>query len=243
MTAMYFKIPVNFYEKFEIRKLNLENVDEVSTFIKEYYTTRSPIGAIFGERLEDTQALDVMRLNEKLKGSKGFGCYEKDKEEIIGVAFGTIHKPDPSSPCPIGEYLNDLPSIPLVEQFVQEFESDLHERLNVRKIMLGEMLTVHPDYTGSGISDVFLDKIFGEAIQAECESYVCLALSFYMQRKLEKLGFSLLKEAKYSDWVDPKTGSKPDLHLSPIHSHIKMYHTSVPPHACKSEFQQRCLDS
>jgi len=220
---------------FEIRKLNWKNVDEVTPFIKDYNSPRSPFGSIFGECLEDTQAVDEMRLREKLKGSIGFGCYEKGKEEVTGVAFGTIHKPDPSRPYWIGEYLNDLPSLPLSERFLQWFESDLHERLNVRKFMLAEMVTVHPDYTGLGISDAVLGNIVDAAIQADCESLLFVVFSFYMQRKLDKLGFPVLKETKYSDWIDPKTGKKPDLNLSPIHSHAKIYHIRLPPSLCKRE--------
>jgi len=67
MTQNYFKIPVNFYQTFEIRKLNWKNVVEVTPFIKDYYSPRSPFGSIFGECLEDTQAVDEMRLREKLK--------------------------------------------------------------------------------------------------------------------------------------------------------------------------------
>jgi len=150
MTQNYFKIPVNFYQMFEIRKLNWKNEDEVTPFIEEYNSPRSPIGSIFGECLQ----------------------------EVTGVALGTIHKPDPSSPCRIGEYLNDLPSLPLSERFLQWFESDLHERLKVRKFMLAEMVTVHPDYTGLGISDAVLGNIVDAAIQADCESLLFLVFHF-----------------------------------------------------------------
>ena len=127
--------------------------------------------------------------------------------------------------------MNHLPSLPLSERFLQWFESDLHERLNVKKIMLAEMLTVHPAYQGSGISEAFLNKVFGSAIEAKCQSFMCLVFSFCMQTKLDKFGFPVLKETKYSDWIDPETGKKTDLLLSPIHTRAKMYDIRVPPPA------------
>ena len=224
---MYFKIPVNFYQKFEIRKLSWKNLDEVMAFVIKYYSPRSPVGKIFRERLEETQAFDVLRLKDKLKNSICFGGYEKGREKIIGVNFGTIHKDVMYSPCPTAECLKDMSALPLSEQFFQWFEKDLLERLNVKKIMLSELGALHPDHTGKGITEAFLKHLVDAAIETKCEVLVSSAVSLYSQKKLEKLGFSLLKEIKYSDWIDPRTGKKPDLNPSPVDSHVKIYYIRV----------------
>jgi len=65
MAANYFKIPANFFRKFEIRNLNWKNLDEVTLFVKKYNFTRSPIESILGERLEDAQTMGEMRINKK----------------------------------------------------------------------------------------------------------------------------------------------------------------------------------
>jgi len=40
------------------------------------------------------------------------------------------------------------------------------------------MVTVHPDYTGLGISDAVLGNIVDAAIQADCESLLFLVFHF-----------------------------------------------------------------
>ena len=75
-----------------------------------------------------------------------------------------------------------------------------------------------------------LDQAEEIARHAGCEFIVCCALSLYAQKGIDReTGFSVLREIKYEDYVDPLTGKKPDLKLSPIHTKAKLYYKRLLP--------------
>jgi len=223
------KVSSDFYEAFEVRKLSFKDLDEVTNFVMKYYTPREPLGQIFKVDQDVLKAKDMMRVKEKLQHNASFGCYEKVSGRLVAVCFATIHdKRQEQDPRTDSEIVKEVPALNFVRRLLLQLEANLHEKLNANKIMMTGIGTVHPDYIGQGTMTAIGVRLMEVAIETGCEYVVGVAVSKYAQEANEKSGLTALREIKYSDFVDPVTGKKPDLQLSSIHTHAKLYCHPVP---------------
>jgi len=140
------------------------------------------------------------------------------------VCFATIHdKRQEQDPRTDWEFTQEIPALHFYKGIFLRLEENLHELLDANKIMMTRIGTVHPDYTGRGTMTAIGVRLLEVAIETGCEYVVGVAVSKYSQEANEKLGLTALREMRYSDFVDPETGKKPDLQLSSIHTHAKLY--------------------
>jgi len=229
MNNSYFNVKNDFYEKFEVRKLKMKDLDEITDFVIKFHTARNPFKDIFKMDRNIYEARDVTRVKEKLKYDTSFGCYEKISGRLVAVSFATIHdkiqEPVPRTDATIGK---DIPALQYAMRFIQYMERDLYGSLNANRIMMTGAGAVHPDYVGTGIMPAMNNHLVKLGLETNCEYIVGVTVTFYSQRACEKMGLSVLREVKYADYIDPVTGKKPDLDLSTIHTHAKLFYYRLP---------------
>ena len=67
----------SFNERFEIRRLKLEDADEVADFMAKYFCPYVPIGQIFQVDVDLLRNRQKKLVPRRIKSNLSFGCYEK----------------------------------------------------------------------------------------------------------------------------------------------------------------------
>jgi len=205
-------------------------VDEITDFVIKYHTLRNPFKDIFKVDKNVQKAYDVMRVDMMLKYDISFGCYEKASGKLVGVFFASMHdKNQNQANSSYSEFGKNKCALQAALRFLQHLERDLFLSLSANRIMLATLGTVHPDYAGHEIAPAIINHLLKYAHKNRCDHAVGVGVSLPAQKVNEKIGFTFLKEVKYADYVDPVTGKKTDLDLSPIHTHARVYYYRVPP--------------
>jgi len=209
----------NFFLKFDVRRVGLKDIEELSEFVFNYYTKRNPLGQIFRVKESELWRHDVARMKTELAHNCSLGFYEKNEGKLGAVAFSKIiDKSNELTKQTCGKPTNCWPELIAMKTFDAWMRRDICKTLNTNKFMMRGFAAVHTNFAGYGISAQAIRALEALAFQNGCDYTVGLLTSRYSQDINKKfLGYKVLRDLNYSEYFDPNTGLKPDLDLSSPH--------------------------
>lgn len=209
---------------FEIRSLTEEDCGRVTDLELEHYIPNLPVWHLF--KVHDTVDRDGLykRVGFLLKSGIGVGCFERSTNKLVGAIMGEIRlESDQRRPNTVKhsqEMLNML-------KFIDWMHRDLHEMLGAKKICMQILAVVDPLYSRKSIYKTMAAKCNEIAKQMSCDYAASFQVSLYSIKGTHKLGWSVLREIKNCDYVDPETGKKPNLEISPIHDRAQLVYLKL----------------
>ncbi|VDO28409.1 unnamed protein product [Onchocerca flexuosa] len=102
------------------------------------------------------------------------------------------------------------PKAQIIANILQELESKACEFIwilinpRLKRLLLWSVISVHKDYTRSGLAKKLLCYKLHEAKQMGCQGCISEASSFKSQLLFKKLGYETIHELKHGDWLDDR---------------------------------------
>nr|CAB3262548.1 uncharacterized protein LOC100180310 [Phallusia mammillata] len=203
---------------FTCRKLTEEDSPDVIKFIETYFSPRCIATQIFKLNAQMESNFTRVRAKTVIQYNVSLGVFDT-KGKLVRVNMARMQKKNETChyPTTIGK---DCPQQQAHMRFYDCLHNDLFDKLGANKLMFLCMDTCHPDYHGQRLwKKMRIYELFESfARENECDYLISSGVNIYIQKILKEAGFSMIREIKYSEYVDPITGCKPDLHLSEIHT-------------------------
>ncbi|OZC10747.1 hypothetical protein X798_02170 [Onchocerca flexuosa] len=94
----------------------------------------------------------------------------------------------------------------ILDRPAEEHPSEIWILINPRlkRLLLWSVISVHKDYTRSGLAKKLLCYKLHEAKQMGCQGCISEASSFKSQLLFKKLGYETIHELKHGDWLDDR---------------------------------------
>lgn len=204
------------------RLLNETDWPKMNSLITSDYSNQHPLSQVFDLSKEEIGDKDLKAAKAKLMNHSCLGTFIKTTGELIAVAMKEEH--DIAVRDTIYTARQRKAS---VMRFWRSLIGDVFADLNTSRYTFLSMACVKEEYRSRGIITAMLDFEMHHARSKGCEYFVAIATSVFTQKALKRLGFKVLREVKYADYVDPETGLKPDLKLSPIHTSCQLMYIPI----------------
>jgi len=212
--------------KYEIKKLSLKDFEEVNKHFVKYFVDKSTYHQTFRIQQDEYKQVHAKWIRNILEQNASFACYHKDSGKMLGFRLASIHDSNDTL-TQVTEDTRSYPNVRTMQVFKHWLQKDIRQSLKAHKIMMGEMALVDPEHLGKGLGR-HLDKCCIEVAREKgCEYIIAMAATREGIRMHEKLGSKVLKEVKFADYVDPETGIKPDLDISPLNERVCITYQKV----------------
>ena len=189
----------------------LTSGDEVNT-MKLIYTflDKEPINAVM-EFSEDFKAILSRKLYEMCVPTQwSLGMIHKGTGCLAGIFLGALHSKNSTVNF----------ELPREMRVLNEFNKgvDLYKQFKVDKYFDTFVCVVDPKFQRQGIQGELMALL--EHVAADCDAKLmtCTATSAYSYRNHCKLGYDVVRELKYAEFVDPHSGKKTFEKIPPPHT-------------------------
>jgi len=212
--------------KYEIKKLSLKDFEEVNKQFVKYFVDKNTYCQTVRIPQDDFKQLHVKWIRNILEQNASCACYHKDSGKMIGFRLASIHDSNDTL-TQVTEDTRYYPNVRTMQVFEHWLQKDIRQSLKANKIMMREMLLIDPEHLGKGLGRHFNKCSIEVAREKGCEYIIAMAATREAIQMHEKLGSKVWKEVKFADYVDPETGIKPDLDISPLNERVCITYEKV----------------
>lgn len=218
---------------FEVRRLTLEDKEEVLNLIVEHYS-KDYYPNWIGLKSEELDIRSINRVNQKLKQKYSIGIFDKSANKLVGVSLNEVQERKNllNSKKRITKNPSESEEIRQITKFFQDLEDDIYDQLQVDRIFYTGMGTIHKDYRNRGLISIYEDEMKRMLLSSGCKYLVTTSTNEFMYQKLLKSGCTLVREVKYLDYFK-KTGFKifentkyPYIRAAIFYKHINQFNNS-----------------
>ena len=187
----------------EFRRLSMKNYEEVVDLIATDYTQDCAVNK-FG-RIDTMNERDAVRVKMKLNQNWSVGIYDKDSNELLAVTMNTVENRTCLAPVPteedfkqFGFYLNQKQQ--QIKQFFITLEAGVFDMIGVDKVFYLGMMTVRSKYRRNNLSALLIYASNRLAWESGCKYMAMCSTTEYLCKAMEKDGWTVLREIKYSNY-------------------------------------------
>lgn len=205
--------------------LDKTHIGQVNEVLSSDYVN-NPVYEMFNLSKKEVQFSQAKAAEKYLKSNSSLGFIEKQTNGLVAMMITSVEsKTDGDPPHEITPALSD----PLAEKlrFINQLFGDVFHDLNTDCYMRGRFTYTKWDYRSRGLAGILAEIMSSLAKEKGCEYYVSFVGSLYLQMAAKSEGCRVLREVRYDDYVDPYTGLKPDLKLSPIHKTAQVVYKKI----------------
>ena len=195
--------------RFEVKPLALANQNEVITLMKHHYLKDSLFQYVSGMTPSDFVHYETERFKTCMLQDYAFGVFEKSSSRLVATAFNKIVKSQSKGDFAQGYHEGSNP-MQVYKRFVGEISANTFEFLDADNIYLIGGVTVHSDYRRLGLGANLTKCSRYEGSKSGCKYLVARPSSEYAIKLVLRIkNYTVLKEMKFADYVDPVTGLNP----------------------------------
>ena len=210
--------------RFQVRKLTSKDEKEVLELVVHHYSRDLYLNK-YGLHGEDIDEICRIRAKLKLKHNWSLGVFERSTKKLVAVSLNVVKTGSLETKSDALQQKKSVlpPQIEVIQRCLLKFEAGVFEELKADKIFYYGMGTVHKNYRRLGMQKLLRLKNEILAHEAGCQYMITsLSSNFLITSRSSNMGYFVLRELFYPDYVDPVTNLKPFTNMNPTYQRLQM---------------------
>ena len=179
--------------RFEVKRLNADDVVAVTDFIVVYYNADEE--DCYWGKIDGLAEVNAERASKKLNKNLSVGVFEKSCGKLVAVMLCTVEE---ANFTPQKNSQKQFQKLFDIGNFFMKLKNDAFEFLKVDKFLEAGMVTIHPQYRKLGIGSFLMELSLNLAVEANCKYVVASTLKDFWGMSLERKGWSLCGECVFA---------------------------------------------
>nr|XP_039266575.1 uncharacterized protein LOC120342002 [Styela clava]XP_039267435.1 uncharacterized protein LOC120342594 [Styela clava] len=203
------------------RLLTDEDLDEVIKFIQTHFIPFEPLSAAANVKAEEEKEFPRILIKNSLWQAASIGAFDNSTGELCAVRVNSLGKNNDRL-VPEDESMSTA-KMHKVQRILRAIKGGMLKNVvGTENYMEHIFVSVNQAYAKRGIATELYRRSELLANQHGCKKLIAICSNSYTRRSTEKIGYKLINEIKYDNYIDEVTGEKPFANMKTPHSTISL---------------------